>query len=120
MRPWVRWGFPFGGFSVDWRIRQLDRSETPTAGICPAISGAAQYSPCFECSDPARAKPAPFSRHLAHGAVFGASQEPLWRSHTLSRPPTRQRGGESIFLALDVTFKLKSALLRRWKIGESP
>ena len=27
MRPWVRWGFPFGGFSVDWRIRQLDRGE---------------------------------------------------------------------------------------------
>ena len=27
MRPWVRWGFPFGGFSVDWRIRQLGRGE---------------------------------------------------------------------------------------------
>ena len=27
MRPRVRWGFPFGGFSVDWRIRQLDRDK---------------------------------------------------------------------------------------------
>ena len=44
MRPWVRWGFPFGGFSVDWRIRQLDRGETTTTGICPAISGTNQYS----------------------------------------------------------------------------
>ena len=26
--PWVRWGFPFGGLSVDSGIRQLDRSET--------------------------------------------------------------------------------------------
>ena len=24
--------------------------ETTTTGICPAISGATQYSPCFECS----------------------------------------------------------------------
>ena len=40
MRPWVRWGFPFGGFSVDWRIRQLDRGETTTTGGCLAISGA--------------------------------------------------------------------------------
>ena len=29
---------------------QLDRGETTTTGICPAISGATQYSPCFECS----------------------------------------------------------------------
>ena len=26
------------------------RSETTTTRICPAISGATQYSPCFECS----------------------------------------------------------------------
>ena len=26
------------------------RSETTTTGICPAISGATQCSPCFECS----------------------------------------------------------------------
>ena len=29
---------------------QLNRSETTTTGICPAISGATQHSPCFECS----------------------------------------------------------------------
>ena len=41
MVPWVLWGFPFGGFSVDWRIRQLDRGEkTNDTGGCLAISGA--------------------------------------------------------------------------------
>ena len=33
------------------RFRKLDRGETTTTtGICPAISGATQYSPCYECS----------------------------------------------------------------------
>ena len=33
----------------------------------------------------------------------GENQKPLWRSHVPSRPPARQRGGESIFWALDAT-----------------
>ena len=70
---------PAGGrwFSEPWRNRPFRR----------VTSAALDFS-----ADSARAKPALFSRHLAHGAVFGASQKPLWRSHILSRPPTRQRG----------------------------
>ena len=39
-------------WALPWNRRdcQLNRGETTTTGICPAISGATQNSPCFECS----------------------------------------------------------------------
>ena len=38
-----------GVIAVQRRDCQLNRGATTTTGICPAISGATQYSPCFEC-----------------------------------------------------------------------
>ena len=49
MRPWVRWGFPFGGFSVDWRIRQLDRGEKTDDRRLPGHWWGHPNTHLFEC-----------------------------------------------------------------------
>ena len=60
--------------------------------------------------DSARAKPALFSRHLAHSPVFWRTPNAVWRSHSLSPPDASARGREDFFLAR-CDFVLKFVLL---------